>query len=150
MIALDGVPSAAVPALWPRVRPWIERALAESGGHFRSDDVREALERRDMQLWAVRRGDEIAGALVTELVDYPRRRVCRLALAAAAVGIRDGWLPQLSIVEEWARANRCDLVEIYGRPGWARLIAHQRKRVVLERRLRKNPNDPEFQKETGS
>jgi hypothetical protein len=135
MLTVEGVAAAAIRGVWPRVLPWIERALAEGLGHLESRDVRDALERRDMQLWIARREDAVVAALVTEIVVYPRRKVCRFVLMGGADGQREVWLPWLSLLEAWARAEGCDLVEIYGRPGWARLVRHDRRRVVLERTL---------------
>jgi hypothetical protein len=135
MLTVEGVPAATIERVWPRVLPWIERALAEGLGHLDSTDLRAALERRDMQLWIARREDAVVAALVTEIVAYPRRKVCRLVLMGGEDGEREAWLPWLPLLEAWARAEGCDLVEIYGRPGWARLVRHDRRRVVLERIL---------------
>lgn len=132
MLVLDGVPAAAVPRVWPFARPFVERALAEGGGHFLADDVLAALERSEMQLWTLWREGRIAGALVTEIVRWPRRSVCRLVLAGAEDGLRGEWLPWRKTIEAWARAHGCAAIEIYGRPGWARLLPGARKRVVLE------------------
>ncbi|MBX6367958.1 MAG: hypothetical protein IRZ04_08250 [Rhodospirillales bacterium] len=132
MLVLDGVPAAAVPRVWPFALPFIERALAEGGGHFLAGDVLAALERGEMQLWALWREGRLAGALVTEIVRWPQRSVCRLVLAGAEDGLREEWLPWLGTIEAWARAHGCAAIEIYGRPGWARLLPGARRRVVLE------------------
>jgi hypothetical protein len=132
MLVFDGVPAAAVPSLWPSARRFIERALAEGGGHLLAEDVLAALRRREMQLWVLRSGDVLVGALVTEIVRWPRRTVCRLVLAGAQDGWRETWLPWRGLLERWAREEGCASIEIYGRPGWARLVPGARKRVVLE------------------
>jgi hypothetical protein len=132
MLALEGVPAAALPRLWPRARPFIERALDEGGGHLAAEDVFAALRRREMQLWVLRAGEGLVGALVTEIVRWPRRAVCRLVLAGAEDGWREEWLPLRGFLECWARAEGCASIEIYGRAGWARLVPGARRRVVLE------------------
>jgi hypothetical protein len=85
-----------------------------------------------MQLWILARDGAIVGALVTEILRWPRRTVCRLVLAGAEDGLRDEWLAWRGALEAWARAEGCTAMEIYGRPGWARLVPEARKRVVLE------------------
>jgi hypothetical protein len=132
MLVLDGVPASAVPSLWPRAQGFIERALAEGDGHLLAEDVLAALQRREMQLWVLRRDDLLVGALITEIVRWPRRTVCRLVLAGAEDGLREEWLPCRGLLERWARAEGCTSIEIYGRPGWARIVPSARKRVVLE------------------
>jgi hypothetical protein len=130
-VVVDGVPSPCVPALWPAALPFVARALGE-GGHLLPEDVLAALLRREMQLWAVWRDGALAGVLVTEIRRWPRRTVCRLALAAADDGARADWLPWRGRIEDWARAQGCDAIEIWGRPGWARLVKGARRRVALE------------------
>jgi hypothetical protein len=94
--------------------------------------VLTALCRREMQLWILCRDAAIVGALVTEIVRWPRRAVCRLVLAGAQDGLREEWLACRGVIEAWARQEGCASMEIYGRPGWARLVPGARKRVALE------------------
>jgi hypothetical protein len=132
MLSLDGIPASAVPLLWPHALRFIERALDEGGGHFLAEDVLAALRRREMQLWLLRDRERLVGVLVTEIVRWPRRSVCRLVLAGAEEGWREEWLQLRGHLERWARAEGCASIEIYGRPGWARLVPGARQRVVHE------------------
>lgn len=132
-LRLDGVASADVAAAWPAVRPFLARALAEGAGHLDADDVRTACLSGAMQLWRLGEADgRPCGALVTELADYPRLRVCRLVLAAAEDGRRAAWLGFLPAIEAWAAARGAARMEAWGRPGWARLVPSARARVALE------------------
>ena len=143
MLVIEGIPAAMVLLVWEEARPWVARALEIEGGHFAEEDIRAALLSRDMQLWVVRAaenpasaapdaGRRIRGILVTEIVRYPRRTVCRLVLAGAEDGARAEWLAWRPLIDAWARANGCDLVELYGRPGWARLLPWATRRLVLQ------------------
>ena len=70
------------------------------------------------QLWfAERAGKRMAVIALTEVVDYPRLRACRLALAGRDAVEAVGVMPQL---EAWALKQGCRIIEWWGRPGWLR------------------------------
>ena len=88
-----------------------------------------------MQLWAVV-GEAIEAIVLTEIAEYPRRRLCRV-LAAAGAG-RARWLHLLGTIEEWARAQGCTAIEPVARPGWERALAplgYRKTHVILEKEL---------------
>jgi len=101
-------------AEWARCGPWLAAALAHAGDTHTLDDVRALVERGEAQFWPGR-----AAALVTELVDYPRLKACRIWLGG-------GELEELkmmrSSVAAWAQAQGCARIEVMGRPGWARVF----------------------------
>ncbi len=95
-----------------RLAPEIERALVFTGGAYRLDDVRVAVERGDMQLWPGRRS-----VIVTRLVEHPRLRELWFFLAAGDMDeIRDLY----PIVLQWGEAQGCQRAAFLGRPGWER------------------------------
>jgi hypothetical protein len=134
MLQLIGVPAAHAAGAWEDARPFVERALEEGLGHLAAEDVLAAIEARDMQLWLLVEpgAARLRGAVVTQLVDWPRRRVCRLVLAGAEDGRRSDWLGAIATIEAWALQRGCGVIELYGRPGWARLLPQSRRRVLLE------------------
>ena len=58
-------------------------------------------------------------AMITEIVDYPNKSVCRIWLAG-------GDLEELVEAEkkicDWARRHGCDGIEIIGRHGWKKVL----------------------------
>ena len=130
---LTGVPSNKVRAVWPQVRPFIERAL-ERDGCYAPEDIVDMLEARDAQLWVAVGGEGIAAALVTKINLYPRQKRCVLFLSAGELKAHLRHLPE---VEAWAKAQGCDVVELNGRPGWERVMpGYRRALVTLEKDLR--------------
>ena len=65
-----------------------------------------------MQLW--RDGDTIA---VTTIIRYPRKTTCLIVLAGGSLETLRRCLP---LVEEWARHQGCQAMEVTGRKGWLR------------------------------
>lgn len=132
--ALTGVRSEKIGGLWPRVRPFVDRALSHAGGRYAPDDVLAALLRAQMQLWTAISENGIEAVLVTEIIDYPRRRRCNLFLSAG--NALEACLEHLPAIEAWARAQGCDAIEASGRPGWERVLpGFRRTHVMLEKAL---------------
>lgn len=98
-----------------RCRGWIEAALAYSGGTHTFEDVARGIAEGRMQLW-----DAPDGCCVTEIVEYPRKRVLNGFLAGGEMGQVLDIIPS---IETWARLQGCDATELTGRRGWTRVFA---------------------------
>ncbi len=59
--------------------------------------------------------------VITELVDFSRMRVLRIILANGLKGHLREWLALLPALEEWAKVEGCQRVEIQGRKAWEKL-----------------------------
>ena len=129
------VPTAAIEKAWPDAKPFIERALAFGTGRREPDDVKQQLKDGDAALWFVYvvDSDEIHAAAVTEIIDYPRKRVLDLALMAG-VGLAE-WLALLGKLEDWARGLGCHQIQIHGRAGWGRVTSYPEAARVYVKEL---------------
>jgi hypothetical protein len=73
-------------------------------------------------------------AVVTAQERTEKRLVCTI-LACAGSGM-DGWLHLLELIEDYARAEGCAAVRLFGRKGWQRKLAeYHTKLVVMEKTL---------------
>lgn len=66
--------------------------------------------------------------IVTEIVDYPQRSVCRIWLAG---GDMDELMEAEKKVCEWAAENGCTGMEIIGRKGWERQLKDYKSASVV-------------------
>ena len=98
-----------------KIRGWIADALAYSGGTHEVEDVLEGIRSGRMQLWPAKRG-----CAVTEIIEFPRKRVLHVFLAA---GEMDQILDMLESAKEWGRQQGCTGFTIAGRKGWKRVLA---------------------------
>ena len=98
-----------------RCRPWIEAALSYSGGTHTFEDVAQGIAEGRMQLW-----DAPDGCCVTEIVEYPRKRVLNGFLAGGEMAQILDIIPS---IEAWAKMQGCDGTELTGRRGWGRVFA---------------------------
>lgn len=121
---LEGILSTDLDSIWETVKPFIEQALEESPNDYTSQDIYEAVLLRDMQLWVWKENEKIIAALVTELRDFPRKKICTLVLGAGA-GL-DIWKDDDAIFR-WAKERGCHSVEIFGRRGWGKALTGWRE-----------------------
>lgn len=113
-----------------RCREWIEAALEYGGGTHEFSDVVESIYKGHMQLWPAEES-----CLVTELVNYPRKKVLHIFLGG---GKLDEILGMHADVIQWAKAQGCDSLTMSGRKGWTKALkSHEWKDtlVVFEKRI---------------
>ncbi len=107
-----------VAQLWERARPHIEDALAHAGGTHAIEDVLGGIAEGRLQLWV---GDRCAG--VSEILNFPRRRVLNLFLAGGDMAEMRTLQAGL---EAFARGSGCQAAMFSGRltrsavSGWPR------------------------------
>lgn len=102
-----------------RCIPFLEAALGYADGTHTVDDVRAAIEGGKAQFWP---GEK--SAVVTEILTFPRKKVCHYWLAG---GDLDELLDMEPSIETWAKAIGCESMTIAGRPGWHRALKGYRK-----------------------
>lgn len=88
----------------------------------------------ETQLWLSYRDGKPEAVVLTEIVNYPDTRTCKLF--AVTGHNRKNWVGFLPVIEEWARAQGCKAMEAFARPGWERdLPDYKRTHVLLEKDL---------------
>ena len=119
------VPVEDLEFIWSQVRPQIEKAL---DGSYSSYDILEYIKQNRMQLW-ISWNDGIEASFVTEVCDYPQLRVMRWVLAGGSN--MESWLDLVtSKVEDWAKRNNCQRLEIVGRKGWTKVLRDYEPQAV--------------------
>ena len=119
-----GISSNDVVNLWCDVEKYVIKALEHSEGELDENDVLEHLVKQAMQLWVIYDEDtkEIKTAMITEIMQYPKKRFCRFVGLAGESEV--DWLEgdYLGVVERWAASIGCDGVESLVRPGMVKLM----------------------------
>lgn len=93
-----------------RFRPGVEEALAHGGDTHSVEDMAELILSGRAQLWVQR-----DALIVTEIRDYPQKRVLRFWLAT---GDLEDCIALHRHIMEWGREKGCNLAIITGRRGW--------------------------------
>lgn len=112
------VPTEQVRAVWPLAEEFVVSGL-EGHPWTNAEDALLLLANNMATLFLVTERDEVLGAVVMEVVQYPRHRVAREFVVG---GKRGGFLEHSEAVHEtvveWALGLGCDGIEARGRPGW--------------------------------
>lgn len=134
---LRTIPAYRIKAEWPKVLPFIRRALEYDSGRYTEQRLFGAILQRDMQAWVAidpEDGDRLVAVLITELINYHKKRACRLFLSAG--DDLAAMLDHLPAIEIWAADVGCQSVEVGGRPGWSRALpGYRMTAVILEKEL---------------
>lgn len=109
-----------IPYVWDLVKWHIKRATDRFPSYC-LEDILEGLCNKSMQLWCWQ-GDSIEAAMVTTIQEDSEHKFC-LLLAVGGESMNE-WKDRLPIVEEWAKAEGCTEMKIYGRVGWSRVLRY--------------------------
>ena len=116
------ISSENIDLAWKEGSKYILEALEHSDGSYSIEDIYKHLLDNTFLLWLFYNDDRhcAEGAMITEIVQYPRRRFCTILFLGA-----DNLDDSLVLFEEfikWARNHRCDSINMYGRQGWERRL----------------------------
>lgn len=132
---LIGIESCRVDDVWNEIKQLVERACARSFPKFTVDNIKAAVMRRDMQLWVIVE-EKIYAVIVTEIINYPLRRVCRVLIATGSQ--RERWQHLISEIENWAADHGCVSMDLLARPGWKRILkGYRHSHDQLEKDLKR-------------
>lgn len=93
-------------------RPQIEAALSYANATHTYEDVATMIAAGAAQYWP-----GPASVIVTELVDFPRKRVLNVFLAGGNSPELEAMIP---LVLDWGKAQGCVVASFTGRRGWTR------------------------------
>jgi hypothetical protein len=119
-------------AIWPTVRPLIERAVLRGHGEYLAEDVAASLLQGDSVLWLLLHAGTIRACAVVELLAYDRLRAARIVVLSGH-GMKS-WAHYIEVIEHWARDCGCERVEAICRPGfgrWLQRYGYERDYVVV-------------------
>ncbi len=101
--------------IWETVGPWLQSANQYAGGKLTLEDYLVKILTGQADLWT---NGKIA--ILAEPSAYPRKRVYTLLLAGGEHGANWGEVARL--MEDVAKMKKCQSIEVFGRPGWKRIL----------------------------
>lgn len=108
--------------LWPQIEPLLKPLLAIEG-HYLHSDVLAAHIGGAMTVW-VSATDAVEAVMVTQLLTYPRKRICHVPWIAGKN--LHSWAREfIDKVEQYARATGCQRMTGAYRRGWVRVAGYR-------------------------
>jgi hypothetical protein len=121
-----------VSKIWPQARELI-RAAIEATDLSDFADIEKQVLSGDQLLWLAI-SDHIEAAATTHLIKTRGKPV--LIVTACAGHQRERWIALRHRVENYAKAEGCSCVRLYGRKGWERELKDYRvEYVIMEKAL---------------
>jgi hypothetical protein len=108
-------------ALWPLIHNYMEGAAKYTYGRFTADDIRKGLNTSPQQLWVAYEGEKVYGAVITEFVVYPQTKALVMHFTGG-IELPKWKAPMLALLQKFGKDNDCNIIESYGRAGWAKVF----------------------------
>lgn len=111
------------------VMPRIENATAYSVGKYKGADIVRLIASGAMQLWLAYddENEKLEGLAITEIAQYPQRKICRFICATGENYER--WFHHMEEMEKWGISMGCDGFQAECRAGWQRPLKDQGYRL---------------------
>jgi hypothetical protein len=121
MIRTSFVPKEHIDACWGQIEEYLKGAADYTHGRYEVNDIYWAIVDYDHHLWIAFDDEQIKGAVVTNIVNYPRKRYLCMSFCGG-VELEKWKDPMLKMLQHWAFDNHCDGIEATARPGWAKIF----------------------------
>ena len=122
---------------WPQVKKHLIRAIETSGGRWEREYVLASLVTGRQVLWVIHQGNQVVGALTTEIINYPERKMVMVHfLGGDGIGM---WYQQMSdTIANHGKENGCTGIECIARSGfwkWFQPDGFKRTAVFYEKSI---------------
>ncbi len=123
--------SEHIELVWPKIEAYIKGAADYTYNRFTADDIKKDLSNRPQQLWIAYDEEKIYGAVVTEIIVYPRMTTLMMHFTGGEKLPR--WKqPMLKLLQRFAKDHGCSVIESYGRPGWEKVFRNDGYKEVFK------------------
>lgn len=117
----------------PHVRPLLKAACYRTKLNAFEDIEADILSGKSL-LWMAWNGLTVESAAATVIINSEIGKVCIITVCGGSDMKR--WLPLISKIENYAKAEGCKRVRIYGRVGWARVLdGYEMTHAIMEHKL---------------
>ena len=113
----------AIAAFWPAITTALNSLPQLLLNDTPESFYKKAMETR-VQVWIVGKPPKPEMVIFTQVAIHPKRRVLEVTCCFGDVGTTESVGPAVdAALDEFAREQDCSSIEIFGRPGWVRVLA---------------------------
>ena len=118
---IQGITSQYVEQAWDYVEDYIEDALKHGIGEYTTEDIKQLCQLQQMQLWIKWDDEEVKGAFITQILNYPQLKVLLVLLLGGNEFIK--WRDEVDeVLLKFGKEHDCKYVEFFGRKGWGNYL----------------------------
>ena len=131
---LHGVQPEEIDPLWPLLEPLLLKPLVRTEiiKDYDTSYVRDMMKDYKMQCWIAHEEDKINAVFITQIDDYPKRKVLSIPLVGAVNGTIDTWIGAMDTFKEFAKAHDCEAIRGWGRKGWEKVLKPDSVRIEFD------------------
>jgi hypothetical protein len=117
--------------VWPNIEQYMSGAAQYTYNRFNTNDIKKDLINKPQQLWIAYDEEEVYGAVVTEIIVYPKMTTLMMHFTGGKKLPR--WKqPMLKLLQRFAKDQGCNVIESYGRPGWEKVFKNDGYKEVFK------------------
>ena len=137
------IPIEELDKVWSMVEKDIKSALAYSSQLTDSNFVYDLAKQGKFQVWVLWDKEQkittnkYFGVVVTELIKRKFGKVCHIYIMTGRQ--RNKWQHLISKIENFAKEEGCEMMELIARPGWQKVLKifdYKKTHVVLEKEIK--------------
>ena len=118
---IQGITSDYVEQAWEYVEDYIADSLKHGVGEYTTDDIKQLCQSKQMQLWIKWDDEEVKGAFVTQILNYPQMKILLVLLLGGNDFIK--WRDEVDeVLQRFGKEHNCKFVEFFGRKGWGNYL----------------------------
>ena len=120
---------------WQRIASYLAKSTRRAGGAYEPIDLLRGAFAGQFGIWICEVDDRIEAAVVTEIKQYPRKRVLDVIFGGG--NNMHNWIkPLVETIDRHAREAGCEAVVCIGRPGWLKAWgAEPTGNIIMVRRI---------------
>lgn len=137
------IPKEQIDKVWVLAKPYVDEALAYSNSHHHSEHFKDLMLKGKLQLWLLWDDkkttikEKMNGVVVSEIIQRSIKKVFHLPIVTGKN--RQRWQHLIEKLEDFAKDQGCDLMELIARPGWQKILDkhnYKKTHVILEKELK--------------
>ena len=121
MIEVSLVPPQYIDTCWGKIEEFIGKAAKYTYGRYTVSNIYDMVKEGDYQLWVALDGADFKGAVVTNIITYPQRKLLGMQFCGGDE-LKLWKEPMLALLKRFAKGVGCEGIESTGRPGWAKIF----------------------------